>query len=155
MRARDVMSSPVITVTPDCCVKEAADLLASKGFTALPVVNDDDRLIGIVTETDVMRDQFPRHPTYRNDAHDSPLPPHRPAATVGEVMTTSVIGMGAGTTVVDLVTAMLDDNVRAMPIVDGSRIVGIVTRRDLLRFLPNAFRSSAAEYSELQRGGVL
>jgi CBS domain-containing protein len=139
MRARDVMSSPVITVTPDTTAKDAADLLASNGFTALPVINDDDRLIGIVTEADVVRDRFPRDPRYRNAYQEEVLGvsarPHRPAATVGEVMTTSVISMGAGTDVVDLVTAMLDNKVRAMPIVDGSRVVGIVTRRDLLRVL--------------------
>lgn len=61
--------------------------------------------------------------------------PDLPAATVGAVMTTPVIGMGAGTDVGDVVTAMLDDRVRSIPIVDGSRVVGIVTRRDLIRML--------------------
>ena len=54
MRARDIMTTPVVTVTPQTTIKEAARTLTTRGFTALPVV-DDDRLVGIVTRTDVMR----------------------------------------------------------------------------------------------------
>ncbi len=71
--------------------------------------------------------------------------PHAPAATVGAVMTTPVIGMGVGTDVVDVVTAMLDDRVRSIPIVDGSRVVGIVTRRDLVRMLARDDQAIAAD----------
>ncbi|WP_291412894.1 CBS domain-containing protein [Actinophytocola sp.] len=59
MRARDIMSSPVITVRPDTTIKAAAGLLATHGFTALPVVADDDRLIGIVTEADLVTTRGP------------------------------------------------------------------------------------------------
>jgi CBS domain-containing protein len=58
MRARDIMTSPVITVRPAMTIKEAARLLATHGFTALPVVDDDERLIGIVTEADLVRDRI-------------------------------------------------------------------------------------------------
>src|SRR5438270_6785063 len=79
MRARDVMTSPAITVTPGTTVKEAATLLAVNGFTALPVLDDDDRLIGIVTEADLVRDRFPYDPRYR---HLHPDPESVPAAPV-------------------------------------------------------------------------
>lgn len=136
MRVRDIMTSPVITVTPDTTVKAAADLLASRGFTALPVLDDDERLIGVVTEADLVHDQFPRDARYHRPAEDTTdEPPRQPACLVGDVMTTPAIGMGADTDVVDLVTAMMQDHDRSMPIVDGPRVVGIVTRRDLLRVL--------------------
>ena len=64
MRARELMSTPVITVTPKTSVKQAAILLSSHGFTALPVVDDDDRLIGIVTEVDIVQDRFTRDLRY-------------------------------------------------------------------------------------------
>lgn len=135
MRALDIMSSPVVTVAPDTAVKHAAELLASNGFTALPVV-DAGGLIGIVTEADVVRDRFPRDPRYRvTDGYDSAAQVSVAPSTVGAVMTTPAVGMGAGTDVVDLVAAMLNDRIRSMPIVDGSRVVGIVTRRDLVRAL--------------------
>lgn len=131
MRARDVMSAPVITVTPGTRVKDAANLLASRGYTALPVVDDDDRLIGIVTEADLVRGRFPRDARYRRA--DDVLP--EPGMKVADVMTTPVSGMADNTDVVDLITVMLDDRIRSMPIVDGSRVVGIVTRRDLVRII--------------------
>jgi CBS domain-containing protein len=138
MQARDIMSSPAVTVTPETTVKYAAKLLASNGFTTLPVLDDDGRLIGILTEADVMRGRFPRDPRYHHafdgDILDADETPQVPAAAVDAVMTPA-IGMGAGADVVDLVTAMLPACVRSMPIVDGSRVVGIVSRRDLMRAL--------------------
>jgi CBS domain-containing protein len=149
MRVRDIMSSPVVTVTVVTTVKHAADVLASNGFTALPVVDDDGGLIGIVTEVDLVRDRFLRDPRYRHayeaDVAGPDGAPHAPAATVGAVMTTPVIGMGVGTDVVDVVTAMLDDRARSIPIVDGSRVVGIVTRRDLVRMLARDDQAIAAD----------
>lgn len=135
MRARDVMSSPVVTVTVDTTVKEAAELLAGNGFTALPVLDDDERLIGIVTEADLVHDRFPRDARYRSAHPDYESASIPRTASVGDVMTSPVIGMGPGADVVDLVTVMLDDRIRSVPIVDGSAVVGIVTRRDLLRVL--------------------
>jgi CBS domain-containing protein len=149
MRVRDIMSSPVVTVTVVTTVKHAAGLLASNGFTALPVLDDDGGLIGIVTEADLVRDRFLRDPRYRHadeaDISGVDGGPQVPAATVGAVMTTPVIGMGVGTDVVDVVTAMLDDRVRSIPIVDGSRVVGIVTRRDLVRMLARDDQAIAAD----------
>jgi CBS domain-containing protein len=150
MRARDVMSTPVITVTPETSVKQAAVLLSSHGFTALPVVDDDDHLIGIVTEADIVRDRFPRDPRYRHaytnyiaGTVDDSVP--SVTATVGAVMTTPVTAAETNTDVADLVTAMLDNSVRSMPIVEGSRLVGIVTRRDLVRALARDDQAIAAD----------
>lgn len=131
MRARDIMTSPVITVRPDCSIKRAAGLLAAHGFTALPVVDDDDRLVGIVTEADLVRDRIPPDPR----AHI--LPGYQQAdgpvtTTVGEVMSTPVTAMGPGTDVAVLAVALLDARQRSMPIVEGSKVVGIVTRRDIV-----------------------
>jgi CBS domain-containing protein len=132
MRARDIMTSPVVTVRADIPVKGAAALLAARGFTALPVVDGDDRLIGIVTEADLVRDRIPRDP--RHLVHVDVPPEQLPSRpTVGEVMSTPVTTMGPGADVVDLCTAQLEAGRRSMPIVDGSRLVGIVTRRDLVR----------------------
>lgn len=105
MRARDVMTTPVVTVTPEASVKDTARLLASRGFTALPVVVDDDRLIGIVTEADLVRDRFPRDTRYRRPA-DEDRAPARPGDAVGDVMTSPATAMGATTDVADLVRAM-------------------------------------------------
>ena len=137
MQARDIMSSPVVSVTPDMTVKYAANLLSTHGFTALPVLDDDGRLIGVVSEADLVRDRFPRDARYRNGDGSGPAEPPAapPSGTVGGVMTTPAVGMGAGTDVVDLVRVLLEDRIRSMPIVDGAHVVGVVTRRDLVRAL--------------------
>jgi CBS domain-containing protein len=136
MQARDIMSSPVVSVTPDMTVKYAANLLSAHGFTALPVLDEDGRLIGVVTEADLVRDRFPRDARYHPAEGTGPAdPPKPPAGTVGGVMTTPAVEMSAGTDVVDLVRVLLEDRIRSMPIVDGSHVVGVVTRRDLVRAL--------------------
>jgi len=144
MRARDIMTSPVITVRPEMTIKEAAGLLATHGFTALPVVDDDDRLIGIVTEADLVRDRIPRDPRARI------LPAYQPQTSpvttrVGQVMSTPVTAMGPGADVADLASALLDARQRSMPIVDGSRVIGIVTRRDIVRTVARDDATVAAD----------
>ena len=58
MQAREVMSHPVVTVTTST-MRPRRRLMCTHGFTALPVVDDDDRLVGIVTEADLIRDRIP------------------------------------------------------------------------------------------------
>lgn len=141
MRARDIMSTAVISVEAGTSVKEAAALLADNGFTALPVVDDSKRLVGIVTEADLMRDRVPRDP--RALCHPGEQLPTTTTTTVGEVMTTPVTAMGAGTDVAVLAKALLDAGQRSVPIVDGSRLVGIVTRRDIVRVIARDDRTIA------------
>ncbi|MFB9928543.1 HPP family protein [Amycolatopsis halotolerans] len=139
MRARDLMSAPVWTVDPRTPVKEAAEILSEHGFTALPVV-DDDRLIGIVTEADLIRGCIPADTR-------SAYPHHSEAAeaTVGAVMTSPATAMSSGTDVADLCQALVDARIRAMPIVDGSRVIGIVTRGDVVRVLAREDHAIAAD----------
>lgn len=132
MRAQDIMTTPVVTVTPDVSIREAAALLASHGFTALPVVDPDQHMIGIVTEADLLRAKYADQPVEFGDP-------------VGQVMTVPAFGMGPGSAVTMLARVMLDDRVRCIPIVDGSRVVGVVTRRDLVRALARTDTSIAAD----------
>ena len=131
MRARDLMTAPVITAHPWTTAKEAAEVLSRHGFTALPVVDDDDRLVGIVTEADLIRGRIPVDPRYAHLHHDTAAA----GRTVSQVMTSPVTAMSTGTDVADLCQALVDARIRAMPIVDGSAVVGIVTRGDVVRVL--------------------
>lgn len=139
MRAKDLMSHPVVTVGPQDLVRDAAALLARHGFTALPVVNEIGDLVGIVTEADVMRGRI--QPDPRGGHTSATAPPQ----TVGEVMTADVVVTTMASDVAELVRSMLEGRLRAMPVVDGDRLVGIVTRRDLMRCIGRDDAAVAAD----------
>jgi CBS domain-containing protein len=126
MKARDVMTSPVVTVSPAMSVPAVAALLESRGFTAAPVVDAAGQLVGIVSEADLVR---------------SPVVPdwwqvqREPDPTVEQVMTSEPTTMRSGDDIADVAAVMLDARVRSIPIVDDGELVGIVTRRDVLRLV--------------------
>lgn len=130
MRAREFMTGPAITVTPEVPVRGAAALLVSHGFTALPVVDGDKRLVGIVTEADLLRNGYVDETSGK---------------TVGEVMTSPAVAMDADAQGSVIARVLVDDHIRCLPIVDGSKVVGVVTRRDLVRVLARADTTVAAE----------
>jgi CBS domain-containing protein len=133
MRARDLMTAPVITVRSDSPVKNAMKLLIDNGFTALPVV-DYGALVGIVTEADLIHDRIPRDTRFRQGERDTGQH-HAAQVSVGSVMTSPAIAMASGADLTDVCQALLDAHIRAMPIVDGAKVVGIVTRGDVVRIL--------------------
>jgi CBS domain-containing protein len=134
-------------VGPGTAVKEAAALLAGHGFTALPVLDEGDRLVGIVTEADVVRGRVPRDPrTLIHVDHVDHVDDVVPVTTtVREVMTTPVTAMGPGTDVAVLGEALLESGFRSVPIVEGSVVVGIVTRRDIVRAIARDDATIAAD----------
>ena len=131
MRARDIMSHPAITVLASAGISETANLLAARGFTAVPVTDDDGHLIGIVSEADLIRDRIKPDPRIHGLG---PVPTHqRRRETVADVMSTSVESLTPGADVADIARMMIDEHIRCFPIVDGVGVVGVITRRDLLR----------------------
>lgn len=134
MRARDIMTSPVITVTPDVPIRVAAALMVSHGFAALPVVDGDRRLVGIVTEADLLRGRYAD-----GDSGDVP---------VRDVLTTPVLGVDPSAPDRCIAGVMVDGGVRCVPILEGRRLVGVVTRRDLVRALARPDASIAVDVRE-------
>ena len=132
MRAGDIMTSPVHTVGPDASVESAAELLAAKTVTALPVVDDDGALVGMVSEGDLLWHRVPTDPTahlWRHLDQEAPRPPR----TVREVMSTRPVTTTSDADVADVADTMLQRDVRSVPVVDGRKVVGIISRRDILR----------------------
>ena len=117
--ARDVMTTKVVTVAETTPIDVARDRLIRNRFTALPVTDADRRLIGIVSEADLVRDPLNARRTPRPD-------------TVGGVMTTGVVAVEPTATIDDLVRLLSDKGLRLVPVVDGDRLVGVVSRGDLL-----------------------
>lgn len=133
MLAREIMTSPPITATPDQTVKEAIRTLDRHEITALPVVDERHRLVGIVSEADLLRGELISDPrahvgTAVDDSEAAPK-------TVADVMTTGVLAVHESTDAADIARLMLDTGVKSIPVVHGQRVVGIVSRRDLIRVL--------------------
>jgi CBS domain-containing protein len=144
MQARDIMTRPVITFRADATIRQAAAVLTEKQITAAPVLDDEDEIIGIVSEADLIADRFGHDPrTHVRRDVDQPAP--AAPQTVGEVMTTTVIALSAAADAADLAEAMVGYDVRSIPIVEGSSVLGIVSRRDLLRTLVRGDDAVCAE----------
>lgn len=130
MRVGDVMTRSVVTTTPRASVKDAAVVLAGHGVTLLPVVGEDDRLVGVLTEADVVRGRIAPDP--RRGAWRGTQAGPRPPATVGEVMSSPALTTDPHTDAAELAAMMIDRGLRSVPVVEEDRLVGIVTRRDLV-----------------------
>ena len=134
MQVRDVMTREVVTVGHDSSAKYAAELLAGRGFAALPVVDDADRLVGIVAEADVLQDRLPADPRLHL-RRDEEIPEHPPPLLVRGIMTVGVRTVDAGADVSDVARLFIDDRLRSVPVLEHGRLAGIVSRRDLLASL--------------------
>ncbi len=145
MRARDIMTTPVITVRVDASIKDAAALLLRHGISGAPVVDDEGRLVGVVTEADLIRLETTPDPrtTVRRRGHSPEDVPHH----VSQVMSRAVVAVDASADVADVSRELLQHGVRSIPIVDGDEPVGVVARRDILRVLA---RDDAAIEADLQ-----
>ncbi|MBJ7450453.1 MAG: CBS domain-containing protein [Blastococcus sp.] len=131
MQTRDVMTRDVITVGPDSSVKHAAEVMSARGFAALPVVDGNDRLVGIVAEADVLRDRLPPDPRLHL-RRDEPSTDSAPPQIVSGVMTALVRSVQASADIADVARLFVDERVRSVPVQEHGRTVGIVSRRDLL-----------------------
>ena len=137
MRTCDVMSSPVVTVPPDAPLKEVAATLVEHGINAVPVVDAGDRLIGIVSEADLLSLE-PGPSAFGGTA----------PRTAGEVMRKSVYTLTGDTDATAAARLMLRHRLKSVPVVAGERVVGMVARRDLLRLIA---RSDHAIQTDLDR----
>lgn len=132
MLAREIMTSPVVTAEPDLGIKDAARLLDRNEITALPVVDEQQRLVGIVSEADLLRGEVATDPR----GHARPVDDDQErAAKVSDVMTLGVITVNENTDAADIARLMLDTAVKSIPVTHGARVVGVVSRRDLIRVI--------------------
>jgi len=140
MKVRDVMTTSVVSLRPQVPAHTAAALLVSHGFTAAPVVDDDERVIGIATEADLVRGRI--------TAEGGEPAKEQPEPTVGDVMTEAPVVARSDEDLADVVTMMLDNAIRSVPIVDDGRLVGVVSRRDVLRLVSHGTLTSEDVWRE-------
>jgi CBS domain-containing protein len=128
------MTREVVTVGPGTSAKYAAEVMAERGFAALPVVDEDQQLVGIVAEADVLRDRMPADPRLHL-RRDAGVPEDPPSLLVRGVMTPHVRSVDGNADVADVARLFVDDRLRSVPVLEQGRLAGIVSRRDLLRAL--------------------
>ena len=144
MRAKDIMSSPVQTVAQTASVESAAQLITAKAVTALPVVDAAGRLVGMVSESDLLWHRVPSDPTTHMRRLPDTDPADRPGMVV-EVMSPYPVTTRPDADVADVAGAMLEHDVRSMPVMEGGAVVGIISRRDILRAMVRGDDVLAAE----------
>lgn len=145
MKARDVMMKDPITVKPDTPVDDVARLLVEHRIGGVPVVSDRGELIGIVTETDLfLREKgVPFSMVKLPSLFNQWVKPERLQEiyanarryTAADVMTQSVVTVGPDTEVCEIAKLMMHYRIKRLPVLEGGKLVGIVTRHDLIRRL--------------------
>jgi CBS domain-containing protein len=114
MQTQDVMHRTVVTIRPHMSVVAAAALLAAHGVTSAPVVTAEGVLRGMISEVDLLRAESQR------------------ALTAADVMTPKPVTVRPTDDLIAVEAVLLDYGIRAVPVVDRGRLVGIVSRHDVL-----------------------
>ncbi len=127
--AKTVMKTDVFTVKRQTPIYEAIKLLVENHITGLPVVNDDMTLAGIVTEKDVLGllsnlDALMVVPDLKGSV-----------AAVEDFMTKDVVSFDQNDDLLDICECLIDNSFRKVPITSGGRVVGIISRRDVVGFV--------------------
>ncbi len=154
MLVRDLMTPDPQTVIPGTPVKEAISRLADLGITSLPVVDAKRRLCGIVSEADLIRDLVPRDPR----AQERPVEMVSLFApgTVEEVYTRSAVSVRIDDDVATAVDLMSAFSAKSLPVLDlDGRLVGMLSRSDIVRLLARADQDLEREIDELLRSSGL
>lgn len=148
MLVRDIMSSPAITVTTDTHIPEVARMLRAHQISGMPVLDSTGRLVGIVTDHDlILRNAPVREPRYfallsgyiplnlEEHRHYKEQLRHTMAVTAGDMIEPGIPTVAPDTPLEHALELMLDPKVTMLPVLDGGKVVGVVTRTDLVRLI--------------------
>jgi CBS-domain-containing membrane protein len=149
MIASDVMTRNVLSVSPDSTIEEAAKLMLERGISGLFVVDAKGDLAGVLTEGDMLRRGELGTEKQRSWWLRMLVSPGRQAADftranarhVRDVMTRDVVCVASGAELDEVVTAMESHRIKRVPITEGGRVVGVVSRSDLVRALVGRARA--------------
>ncbi len=139
-KVEEVMTTDVVHVLADTPFKECVDMVGLHRIGALPVVDGSGRLLGILSESDLLR---------KEEVKGGNAEPRGSARTAGEAMTRTVVTVAPGTAVAQAARLMHRSSVRHLPVTDGGgRLIGIVARGDLLKVFLRSDESIRREIDE-------
>lgn len=156
MKVQDFMTRDVVTVRPDAPIHEAARLMVNHGVSGLPVLDESGRLIGILSEGDLILRQKPRTQlawwqVFFSDGERLAREYQKATGlTVAEVMTRSVISIPPDASI-ESAAALLDERkIRRVPVVAAGKLAGIISRGDLIKALADGPADGRASLSDAQ-----
>jgi CBS domain-containing protein len=167
MRARDIMTKTVLTVTPETSVREAAQLFAENHISGAPVVDDEGHLIGMLTEGDLLHRTETGTQSRRRSWWLEFFSSNRDLAAtyikenarlVKDVMTTDVVTVSEHTPVADIADILERRRIKRVPVVYDGELLGIVSRANLVKALaiaPPEASLAAPDRDEILRDAVL
>jgi CBS domain-containing protein len=143
MKVHEIMTREVVTAHPDTAVNLVARLMAGRGISGIPVVAESGELVGIVTELDMIVRNTRLEPPAFFQILDGRIPLETPAhykkrirhmlgALARDVMTEEVVTIAPDEDVEEVASLMVKHRVNPVPVVDGGRLVGIVSRADII-----------------------
>ncbi len=149
MLVREVMTTRPVTVTPEASTKDALRLLDHHSITAMPVVDPDGVVIGVVSEADLVRDALPPDPR----AHLLPTTGERASsgARVEDVMTRHPVTVRGDLDLAEATELIISTAVKSVPVVEGSRLVGMISRRDVVHALARSDTDVESQLDDLYR----
>lgn len=129
------MTRNPVTATPDMSIAEASNLMKQEKVHRLPVLDKEKRLVGIITEKDIL---------YATPSPASSLSIHEMAyllskLTVKKLMSKNVVTITKDTTVEEAARMMVDQDLSSLPVLEGDRLIGIVTKSDMFKILLELF----------------
>jgi CBS domain-containing protein len=143
MKAKDIMIRDVVTISPDMDIEELCDLMQMHNIKGVPVVDGEGRLIGIVTQDDIVYGRMGLEDNVKETRDISELfksgfaplsaEDAREPRKVGEIMTSPAISAEEETTVEELCRTMWTLRIHRLPIVRDGRVTGIVSSMDLCK----------------------
>jgi len=143
LKAADIMTKDVISVKNETTIEELARLLIDHKISGTPVIDDDNKLIGIVTENDLIKKNKRFHiPTIVRlfDAYfllDSGKVEDEikkmVATTVGEICTKKVVSISEDSTLEEIATIMAEKHIHLLPVLKDNEVIGIVGKADVVR----------------------
>lgn len=149
MLVREVMSQPPVTVNDTATIKTAIGMFERHDVSAMPVIDHAGHLIGVVSEADVIREMVvPDQRVHEIPVHVSS---DEMRSSVADVMTTHPITVSATTELAVAAELMTSTAVKSLPVMDGSRLVGVISRRDIIGVLARTDQRLEADIDELFR----
>ncbi len=145
-KVADVMTRDVITVTPDTPLRELAEILSEKHINGVPVVDDQGRVLGVVSETDLVNQNKPLHIPTVFVILDSVIPMENPwrlekefkritATTVEDIYSRPAVCVTPDSDLSEAARLMADRKLYTLPVVQGGKLVGVVGKADVIRSL--------------------